>query len=855
MENNLSEPAVLRIRMLGPFCARRQQEDLSWPTKKSEALFQILLIEPGRLILTDQLLEWLWPTLAPSRAQNNLWVTVSQLRRVLQPNLPPRGRSAYIHKHGDGYRFNTESNYWLDCDAFATCLAAAQKTSDLAKRIEAWEATRKLYQGDYLEDERYAEWVQLPRTQWRRRYERLLLNLAETYGQNGRFQQAISNCHELLTLDSTNESACRVLMRCYAALGDRSTALRVYNEFFQVLQNEIGVEPIPQTVELARQIKLSEGNWQSEIRDWAISTTPSPALPPFVGRGKEVDQIERLLKQTATSQGQLILINGEPGIGKSRLVHETISLAQRHGFHVLIAHCYEVEQTMPYQPLIELVRQVMARDDRWQRLAPVWLRELAVLLPEMGEVVAETAAVTFPSIEPDENQPGRLFQAIFHLFAQQAEKNDLLLVIEDIQLADPATLQCLHYLARHIVQVPIALIFTFQAEALATNVDLVALLNSLEREVHLVTFSLSRLTRADTIALLAQTADTMPFADRLGQWLHQETDGNPFFFISLLQSLREEGLLNNAAQTDWQALARTDPDLTLPDAILDSVCDRLQRLTDAEREALDWMAVHGRRLDFSTLQTISQRPQMTLLNAVEQLMARQLLVEKNGQYDFNHDKIREVVYHDLSDARRGLYHRQIGTTLEMLSPFPGMAAILAHHFERGKENETAVAYWMQAGEHALDTFANQQAAHHFERALALADQPAAKMDAYLGLGRAFMLMDDYSAATAVIGQGLGLAEVHDDNVRRVWLLYLRAQNASRQHKPDGGRPEVEEALIAAKQAGDDHYLAQSLLLLTEAYESSGDLTNAMEMATRAQIVSSKLGSKKLEARALVELGF
>ncbi|MGB3712816.1 MAG: AAA family ATPase, partial [Candidatus Promineifilaceae bacterium] len=783
MENNLSETAVLRIWMLGPFRAWRQPENLTWPTQKSKALFQILLIEPGRFIATDKLLESLWPILPPRKAQNNLWVTVSQLRRVLQPNLPPRGRSAYIHKHGDGYRFNSESNYWLDCDAFAAYLAAAQSTADLTIRVNAWEAARTLYQGDFLEDEPYAEWAQLPRTQWRRRYERLLLNLAEACGQNGRFQEAVAHCRELLTLDSANESACRLLMRCHAALGDRVTALRAYDETIQALRDEISVEPMPQTVVLARQIKLSEGNRLRDIGDWTISTLPSPDLPPIVGRGKEVDQITRLLKRSATGQGQLMLIAGEPGIGKSRLVQETATLAHGHGFQRLIVHCYQVEQSMPYQPLIDLMRQVMASDDRWQRLAPVWLRELAVLLPEMGEVAAEITAVTFPSIEPDENRPGRLFQAIFHLFAEQADKDRLLLVVEDIHLADPATLQCLHYLTRHIVQVPIALIFTLRAEALSTDADLVAMLRNLEREVHVMSISLSRLTRADAIALLAQTADTVPYADRLGQWLHDETDGNPFFFVSLLQSLREEGLLSNAAQTDWQALARTDPDLTLPDAILDSVCARLQRLTVTEREALDWLAVYGRRLDFSTLRAISHMPQMTLLNAVEQLIARQLLVEKTGQYHFNHDKIREVVYHDLSDARRGLYHRQIGTTLEALSPSPDMAAILAHHFERGKVNENAVAYWMAAGEHALNTFASQQAAHHFERALALTDQPAAKMDAYLGLGRAFMFLDDPSAATAVIGQGLGIAEANGDHVRQARLLYARAQNASRQHKP------------------------------------------------------------------------
>jgi predicted ATPase len=337
--------------------------------------------------------------------------------------------------------------------------------------------------------------------------------------------------------------------------------------------------------------------------------------------------------------------------------------------------------------------------------------------------------------------------------------------------------------------------------------------------------------------------------------LYQQTDGNPFFFTSLLQSIREDGLLDDAKKTDWGSLARSDPSVTLPDAVRDLVRDRLHRVSDAEREALDWMAVYGRHLDFSTLQVISRQPQMTLLNAVEQLEQRQLLVETTGEYDFEHNKIREVVYFDLSAARRGLYHRQIAETLDAMTPSPDKASILAHHFERGGVNEQALAYWIQAGKHALDTYAYLDTVRHYERALALADQPAEQIDVYLGLGNAFILLDDHKAATAVIQQGLLLAERYSDNARRAQLLYAQAQNASREHRSDGGKPEVEAALLAAKQAGDEYYLAKSLLLLTEVHESNGDLGSALETATRAQKVSSKLNDNQLEARALVEIGF
>jgi tetratricopeptide (TPR) repeat protein len=123
------------------------------------------------------------------------------------------------------------------------------------------------------------------------------------------------------------------------------------------------------------------------------------------------------------------------------------------------------------------------------------------------------------------------------------------------------------------------------------------------------------------------------------------------------------------------------------------------------------------------------------------------------------------------------------------------------------------------------------------------------------LGRAFTLLDDHKTAAAIIRRGLHLAERHGDDPRRAQLLYALAQNASRQHRPDGGKPEVKAALAAAEQVGDDYHLAQSLLLLTEVQESSGDLSSALDTATRAQIVCNNLNDNQLEARALVEIGF
>jgi DNA-binding SARP family transcriptional activator len=506
MKGNSLDTAVLQIQVLGHFQVRHQQELLKWPTQKSKALFQILLIEPGRLVPTDQLLEHLWPDLPPIKAKNNLWVTVSQLRRVLEPGLPARARSAYINKQGEGYYFNTDSDYWLDCESFANNFVSSQSGTNLNDSISAWEAAHSLYRGDYMEDEPYAEWVQPTRTQWQRRYQQLLTNLAEAYGKNGSFDKAITHCRTILALDKSNENAYRLFMRCLASLGERGAALKVYNEAVQALQDEIGVDPMPETMELARQIEQLEGDWRFEIGQ-------NQASSPFVGRRKEIDLFTQVLRHSATGQGRVLIFTGEPGIGKTRLIQEITSLASQNGFQSLTAQCYQMEQALPYQPLIDLARQMMENDLHWQQLAPVWLRELALLVPEMEEVAAAAITTELPAEELDESQQGRLFQAIFHLFTNMADQNKLLLVVEDIHWADATTLQCLHYLVRHIPNNPIVFVFTLREENLSTGSDLVALLNNLRREEYIRYLSLSRLTIEDTKTLLMKSADTKPYAD------------------------------------------------------------------------------------------------------------------------------------------------------------------------------------------------------------------------------------------------------------------------------------------------------------------------------------------------------
>ncbi len=839
----------IRIQALGAFSMWRDSiavPDEAWPTSKSKQLFKILLTERGHLVSADRLIEYLWPDLPLKKARNNLWVTVSQARRVLQPDLPPRTRSAYIIKRDEGYLFDPHSDHWLDVDAFSDYLQTAQQAADPTIRIEALEKARHLYQGDFLEDDPYAEWALAPRDRLREQYLNLLADLAETYAQQEQYRQAIGLCRQSLALENSRESTYRQLMLYLYCTGEQPAALQLYDEVCQVMREEIGVEPAPETSNLFHQIQRRQvaGVDENKVYPRSVSThisTHSLRQTPFVGRAREYGQLTAMVNQANQGNGCVVFVGGEPGIGKSRLIRETAMFAGKEGFTTLFVHSYQVEQAMLYQPLVDLVRHI---NETWPEqiagLPTVWLREIAALVPEIAGTATGQAIVP---AQTDENQQGRLFQAIVHLLSAIAGENGLMLNVDDIHWADTATLQFLHYLARRVSGERMLLACTYRHEEVTADEHLAALIHHLQREPHVTFISLNRLSSTDIDELLG-ALETVPTT--WSEWLYGETSGNPFFLVSILQLLQEQGDLGKTAPADILSTK-----ITLPEAIQESVRGRLRQTTQLEQQVLGWMAVFGRNFSFATLQAITGQSQLDLLEVVESLLQRQLWQETTDGYDFSHHKIREVVYHDLSGARRVVYHGQIAEMLAQSAE--DRPALLAHHFERAGNTGQALAYWLRAGEKALDAYALQQAVRHYERALALAEGAVDEMDAYEGLGRAFMLLDEVAQATTVLQQGIQLAEAQEDDSRYARLLFARAQLANRQHKVTANY--VRAALSAAERAGDLALVAQNLLLLTEIYEGQGVLDNALATITRAQTISDELGDVHLAARIRNEIGF
>ncbi|WP_176491282.1 AAA family ATPase [Polaromonas sp. AET17H-212] len=566
---------------------------------------------------------------------------------------------------------------------------------------------------------------------------------------------------------------------------------------------------------------------------------------PFVGRSNEYGQFVGLIARLTMGSGHVVLLQGEAGIGKTRLMLEVAAYAQARDLPTLVTNCYEIERSIAYQPVIDLAAQACqaAPEARLRMIAPILLAEIAALVPAMAARLAD-----LPPLSADfpEARQARLFHALVQLFDALAQNRQLMLIIDNIQWADDASLQFLHFFARQIASRPVLLACAYRDEELDNSERLTSLVDSLRREPHARHMALARLGPGDTEALLRKLNDPKLGAPDLAVRLHRETDGNPFFLWSILHSLGE----GECAVSD--ALS-----LPLPDALRDSVRARLARVPQEDRPLLDVAAVLGRRFDFETLLALTRVPEARFLHTMESLVKRRLLREDqdSGFYDFSHDKVREVVYRDIGMARRVLLHRVVAELLEQPADSESHErdAHLAEHYERGKVWPKALLYLGLAAEHSQKLFAMREALQWFDRAVALfqahpeAATRAQQLALYERRGVARAQAGQIEGAVAdfqrVIdaARALGEHEHARDVLIQLGMAYRRA-DAYEQAVAC-----LDEALTASRATEDERHVADTLYHLGTVAWSNGRNDLAMTHHQQAVEICERLALTDLVA--------
>ena len=629
-----------------------------------------------------------------------------------------------------------------------------------------------------------------------------------------------------------------------------------------------------------------------------LAVAGHPQLP-FVGREYEYGQLLGMLARLTAGKGQVAWVAGEAGIGKSRLMFELASYARQRGLTVLATHCYEIERAIAYQPVIDLVTQAWQAVPQASRqgIAPTLLAEIAVLVPAVASHLSGLPGLPRLSADFPEARQARLFHALLQLCDVLAHGRQLIVLVDDTQWADDASVQFLHFLARQVVARPILLVFACRDEEHRLDSRLAGLVESLRGEVHTRHFALAPLALGDTQALLAQLNDPRFSTPDVAGRLHSEADGNPFFLWSMLHSLRESVAFDPSAGT-----------ALLPDALRDSVRVRLARLPPEARTLLDLAAVLGRRFDFETLQGLAHTSEAGFLQSMESLVQRRLLREvasgEEGEfYDFSHDKIREVVVRDIGMARRVLLHRAVA---ELLEQQPEMThdrvARLAEHFVRGKVWSRAVHYFGLAARQSQQLFALREALQWFDRAVALLDahpdaatqawqlalyeqrgtaraqagqlggavddlqrviagaralgQHEHARDVLIQLGMAYRRADAYDAATACLDEALTASHAMDDPRHAADTLYHLGTVAWSNGRNDLAIAHHSEAVAICERLGlSDLVAVQAFHGRGEAYFANAEPAPAIASFSRSLALAREVKDKSYEAENLMMIGW
>jgi DNA-binding CsgD family transcriptional regulator len=570
--------------------------------------------------------------------------------------------------------------------------------------------------------------------------------------------------------------------------------------------------------------------------------------PVFVGRAAERAVLHDLLDRARAGSGQIAMVSGEAGIGKSRLVAEISSDAARLGFLYLEGRCYESESALPYAPLLELVRAYLARhpaDDVARdipRAGP-----LARLLPEW--------ALGLPAADDAPVDKWHIFAAITRWITELAAPSPVLLVLEDLHWGDDLSLEYLLHLARRCRHMPLLLLTTVRANEVASAAQ--RWLAQLERERLAHELALAPFARAEVgqmAAVLLPAGGTVGIS--LLDTLYARSEGNPFFVEELLRALVTTGALARVHDV-WQRTSARSP---VPRSVRDIVRQRTERLSVDARHALEVAAVAGREVEYRLLRVVLGQNDASLVALLKELIAAHLLIEEHADhFGFRHALIREAVYGELLGRERVALHRTIGDAVEALWPegpqretqLPNLAA----HFSAGAEWGKALAYAERAAAQALALHAPRAAIEHVTRAEEAADQlrlPPRADVAYLR-GQAHEALGEFEPARESYERALALARAADAHALELHcLLALGFLWAGREYGQAGEW--FNRALRLAECAGDDVLLARSLNRYGNWLANTGRISEGLEAHQRARHLFGTLQDQPGRAASLDLLG-
>jgi transcriptional regulator with AAA-type ATPase domain/tetratricopeptide (TPR) repeat protein len=574
------------------------------------------------------------------------------------------------------------------------------------------------------------------------------------------------------------------------------------------------------------------------------------ALSRFVGRQRELAMLHEILTRVEEGRGQVVGVLGEPGVGKSRLLHEFRQSLEPGRVRYLEGCCLSYGSTIPYLPIIDIVRRslgVLETDPPDVTTAKVQtgLQALGLdpvasapyLLPLLGSTEGAEAVVGL-SPEAVKAIKARAMEALRAMVIAGSRQRPIIFAVEDLQWIDQTSEDALASLAESLAGCPVMLITTYRPGYRPPWLG-----RSYASQI-----GVDRLTAADSLEVVHSVVPEQEFAPGLAQMIVARAEGVPFFLEELARAVADHPELRS--------------DVMVPDTIQGVLEARLGRLPDAEKELLQVASVIGKDVPVSLLRAVAGVPEAGLQRSLSRLQSTEFIylrrVSPAEEYTFKHALTHDVIYESLLAPRRQALHGIVGRSIEDLYPdqLEEQAVVLAHHYSRSDHQDQAIKYALLAGDRAARVYANTEAATYYDQALALTraltalpERQRAEIDASIKRANVSTTREAQEQDRDNLEQARTLAQTLEDEPRLARVLYWLGRLAYVRGEFQVATGYAEQSLAIADRLGDEGLAAPPVNLMGRSYYLMGEHARAGELLARSVEQMRELGNTTEEATA------
>lgn len=798
----------LKLYVLGNPRLELNDRPVEFERRKALALL-IYLAFTTQPLRRDTLATLFWPEFDQTSARASLRRTLFSLSKSLPKGLLHTDRESIQLAESQG-----NQHLWLDADLFHRLLDdwkhhGHPSSETCSACLRSFAEAASLYRGDFLagfslrDAPDFDHWQLFQAETFQRELEEALERLADGHSAQREFGLAIHFVRRRLALDPFHEPAHCQLMSLYTWSGQRQAALRQYTECARLLECELGVTPQPSTTQLYQAIKNNrlqplpertiqvhapifglEKNAQLKFSDQGHPQLEAPDLSftmlnrivrgNLVGREKELALLSELWNKTLDGEVQSLLVSGEAGVGKTRLVQELVSMVGKSVAVILIGQCDAIE-SLPFGPIAQVIRTALDHSDLDSANIPAYiLSDLLAFAPQLRTRYAHIPLN--PPLDPlFERQ--RLFDSFIFWFEILAKSQPILLLIEDIHWADSETIALLRHLAVQLKDSQLMLVLTYREKEVELMEDHSSqeLLLELNRQRTTSFLKLSRLDRVATRQLLASMLATVDISDEFLDRIYEQTEGNPFYVEEVCKALIATGKLYHSGGS-WRRIDIQD--IQIPETIRAAIQSRLRKTPVKIQEMLQAAAILGREFEFSTLQKLTAWNEEMLIRALEEAQSYQILEEVQRssavRLAFVHALIPFTLRESLSGLRLQQLHRRAARVFE--DQRPDDYESLSHHYTAAGDWDTAIRYNLLAAQRAGSLYAYDSAIQKFQSVLQLLgmtkEQPGQRRQVLEQYSDTLRLCGQYAEAVLSYQEALSLwlIEVDADPMIKIRLL-------------------------------------------------------------------------------------